>query len=61
MIKSDSEEGQISKILSQKASVWKDDFDNIEDFMNLMSKSTFDIEDRLKSQDNQQNSSFADL
>ena len=51
MLKSDSEEGQIPHFLQRKASVWTDSFDNIEDFMKLMSQSTSDIEDRLKSHD----------
>lgn len=37
MLKSDSQEGQIPQSLQKKASVWTDNFDNIEDFMKLMS------------------------
>jgi hypothetical protein len=37
MIKSDSEEDQISQSLSVKPFLWKDDFENIEEFMMLMS------------------------
>jgi len=51
MLKSDSQEGQIPQSLQKKASIWTDNFDNIEAFMKLMSQSTSDIEDRLKSHD----------
>ena len=61
MIKSDSGEDQISQSRSIKPFEWTNDYHNIEDFMNLMSQSTFDIEDRLKSQEQVLNSSFTEL